>query len=452
MSEGGRGRRSEKIRRFSQYHHGLTFTEADLAYDAELWNRNMRKIMPSNDAMDACIERLPPYKLSDHLTQEQIQSLTARGETSMRALSFLGETSRTSWFTLNTARFLYEILIAEYLPLVGCKERIDLKVAMDDGLEAVGDLDKYVGNWVKYISLEDTVFSNVAYASRTPIVRRAWIMTYTAEVENEVSGHQILVVAERRRVRPSEVFIFVVDNVPSMMYNDFTPLGIEISLRKHFALHMPGLEVVEVDNILNSLPTDGEMGSCVSVSFRALMLFSFLSDPFTYLITGSNTHAEGDRFLKLMYLHLCRMRHSLLTNRTIWHSPEQKTLTATYLKSNYPGTVPQNLHNISKVGVWIFTKRLTRGGISIKEGGSDKILTFDEFLSRMTMVFDKTDSSDEAGNADLRWVRRIVSPHVARLYFNPDLRAEGFQETPPKTKASGDTCIVSAHFTPQNWL
>lgn len=467
--------KAEKLRREMRPNYSLSIKDDELKDDIQMWKLNMRMLMPSMSELDENIQGLPAYIPSEHLTKEQLHSLSKHNPYSMN-IGFLNIPPEDSgpgvqWFSQRFSRFLYEIIVGEYLALVERKQLIDFKVAIDNTLdpsqvlepdvpEMASDspppcshLDNYVGNWVKHISQDDDIFCNPENTP-TPIVRRAWILGFNTavlsatppfdrEVSSQVMGHQILIVAEKRRENPSQVTLYVIDNVPSIMYKHFIHLWIDNALRHYFSTLMPQLNVVDINGIVNALPTSVTIGTCMSVSFRALMLFSFMHDPLPFIIWGTNSEQEGVRFMKLLYLQMCRMRYSLLTNTFLWEEGREKYIKITAAKGSPlrdpPHRITHNLHNIRGLCVWMYDAVLTKEKPKIK----GKIIEFNDMFHRIVHLFSR---SDEVGLMDdkMRKTLQHISSHIKRLFFNRDLNgpiSSVFQE-----QRNDRPCTLSAHF------
>jgi hypothetical protein len=320
--------------------------------------------------------------------------------------------------------------VAAYLPLVARVDLIDFKVATDDGIappetllpgldngQCPKALDRFVGNWVAHIERDDDVFRR-ADAQTAPIVRRAWIVAFDARFLRRgvtvLSGHQLLVVAEKRRERPADVVVRIVDNVRGERYRDAVHGWLEGSLRAHFASILPALRLGEVAVIGNRMPTSGTLGSCMSASFRAVMLFSFLHDPLPRLREPGE---EGQRFLKLMYLHLARMRHCLLA---LWGVGERKEIVLTFEPTRWAAL--HSLHNVDGVALYLASRALTREGHELRE-----------YIRLLGGALE--------GSPD-----HAAAKHLTRLHFNRDLDAQ-LAEVFQREKRNGP-CVVCARFAP----
>ena len=415
------------------------FDEGALAEDDRIWDAYMRQIMPTIDELDERLRSLPAYDPARRLTPAQLESLShIPHNPSVLSLQFLRRAMEpvkdNRWIAMKSTRCLYEVMVATYLPLVARADLVDFKVAIDDGIhrseslrpgsdgQCPASLDGYVGNWVNHLARDDDVFCDVA-GTPAPIVRRAWIIAFNAEFRRGGatvdSGHQILVVAEKLREQPANVVIHIVDNIPSENYREFVDFWFEESLRAHFTRALPGLSVVKVQTLLNGMPTCGTLGTCMSASFRAVMLFSFLHDPVSRIRLSGE---EGPRFLKLMYLQLLRMRHCLLGMR---REENAKDILLSFVPPHHP--VLHSLHNIEGVSLWLVSRALTQEGDVKQKGadGNEEVIPLREYIRRLGDMVE-------------------MGGHLTRLHFNRDLTAPisaVFQRHKNSTP-----CVVSARF------
>ncbi len=112
--------------------------------------------------------------------------------------------------------------------------------------------------------------------------------------------HQMLVVVEKRSIDPSQVKVLIVDNVPPEDYRYPFHTWINQSIRAHFHTLLPQLTLSKMSVAMNKLPMSNTMGTCMSCSFRAILIFSFIQNPFPYLFKRRKHNEEGKRFMKLL--------------------------------------------------------------------------------------------------------------------------------------------------------
>lgn len=351
---------------------------------------------------------------------------------------FRDESYEHKWFLSSNVRFLYEILLSTYLPIIQ-RANIDFKVAIDDGLHDeidYGNKDEdgipeawnnYTKNWVEY--LHDDNFMSLS----DKIARRCWVVSYTTDFrkinENdrltrdiETIGHQSLIVLKKRR-RSLEANIFIVDNLPEALYKHTVHHWIGTSLKKK--LNQKGLHIKYVYPVVNAMPVHYDLGTCMSCSFRAMILFAMLRNPFPYLkirINDERSFDQHTRFLKLTYVLLERLRFSLLTNQHLFPSEAKTQPYAAMFMPHGRKPIAFNLHDINTPYLFMIRHDILR-------------LCHD---MRGDNFFDKQFTS--LNPALLKQMR------AETVHINRDLRADISDSIRLNGPDDSGPCIVSAEF------
>lgn len=395
-------------------------------------------LMPSEEELNDFLLALPLYDPYAQLTEEQRAALRQFPTDGTESLKFLLlerdmfsqegyqrlQNQGVTWFSHISADFLYEVLIASYLPLVANKDLVDFDVAIDKGIytkKSVWEptsgegppcpiLHDFVGKWVRQY------LAGGGFTTATaPIVRRAWLMRFhspMAEMESLSAGHQILIVAQRERDAANTIIFYTVDNMESIRYKYPIHWWLENALRHHVAEQMPGFQVKEVNGIRNCMPIHPTIGSCMSVSFRAMMLFSFLHDPLSLIYDAAQANAEsdrgkeGDRFMVLIYLQLLRMRHFFLNEGKLW---QQRGCRVVYLTKDPLSMENDFLHSINTPQIWFIST-------AINEYAKQKGLNAKMLCRKYWDTMDSRSEKDVANNL-------VFAKHITPYVFNPDLRA-----------------------------
>lgn len=301
----------------------------------------------------------------------------------------------TDWYTTESSRRLYEIMLASYLPrLKDQTTEIDFKVSIDDGKctidsQACQDayrtesddsatesdsgsdeaslgrcpdtIANYVNNWVEFVK-DDPALNNSLDRGKD-IVRRVWVMGLFSDFVKENArrkspveydckvGHHLLVIVERKKSEEC-ANIFVVDNMPTKAYRFPVHLWLMSMLRESFQQKMPRLKIGRCILAINRLPHSIKMASCMSISFRAMVMFSFLNDPFPFLIQRHATQ-ESIQWMKLMYLHLEQMRRYFLYEVIQCEETIVQPVFIPEEEGPDPPSFQYSLHNLATSFLWM---------------------------------------------------------------------------------------------------
>lgn len=343
------GQRKRKMEEEGQHQTTAEEHESDNEGDRTLWKQYTMHL-PSDEEMEHYLTQLRRLN-ADRSRQRNLKEPSLPLCLDLRSLFCRDDV----WFQTLTCRCFYEIILASYLPHLTRNGRIDFKVVLDDGIPGVvtpvstetdqqqqlfqcpAALDAYIHGWVESYLLQDNVFcasNQEGPTGKAMVVRRAWALSFKTDFVNQtfnpnapldevgnapiqVIGHQMLVVAEKRRNEdPRHVKVLIVDNVPPDGYQYPFHAWISASIRQNFKRLLPQLTITKMSVAMNKLPMSNHMGTCMSCSFRAILIFSFLQNPFPYLFKKRKDNMEAIRFMKLLYVQLQRMRLYFLYNNT----------------------------------------------------------------------------------------------------------------------------------------
>ena len=224
-------------------------------------------------------------------------------------------------FQTKSMRYFYEIMLSAYLSELRQSDVIDFDIHINsepmisldipETMDAMASeaLARLLSEWVRILRT-GYFFTHWPVHSRSAIMRRGLLLSFSARFAGHIQeiGHQFLVVLERRVDTPATIDFFVVDNLKEDEYLFPFLTFIHLELTRLIHGDFPGMDIRFRRTSLNRLPTDELMGTCMSVSFRAMVLFSLLQNPFHRLKNGKETRAEATHILRFGYYQMERMR------------------------------------------------------------------------------------------------------------------------------------------------
>jgi hypothetical protein len=372
----------ERDSAIARYNEGIkvffVITPKETMDDVKHTNEFIRVKLPSLQVIEQKIKELP-LPLPEDIVKRG-EELAKRREKDTLALELwplhvdvnkLPEDSKSHWFTYAATRFMYEILISTYLPQVARPDIIDFKVSIDTKrlttiLKPEGDTQpetfvEYIRSWFNHLIQNDDKIINITPGnSEGKIVRRVLCFGFRTifyipehRGDNEVceSGHQILIILEKHPRDPNKVYLFIVDNLHKILNYRYRINDMIVSTCTKLLRDMiPQITLERCIEIPNVLPSSEDLGSCMSLSFRAMIYCSFLRHPYEKIMNLDNVDNENERIFKLMYLQLERMRLSILNNPLLWKSTHEYSLY--YLHSEVPTNV-HDIHNINTPHLWL---------------------------------------------------------------------------------------------------